>query len=90
MGWGRMFLMGNVGQQLDIGDLERAVNEMQNSFLDNQRTDLDQQKSIGALRRENRDLKLYLATVVRLLVAKGVLKPEEVKTLVRAIEPERS
>ena len=90
MGWGRMLLMGNVGQQLDIGDLERAVNEMQNSFLDNQRTDLDQQKSIGALRRENRDLKLYLATVVRLLVAKGVLKPEEVETLVRAIEPERS
>lgn len=87
MGWGRMLLMGNVGQQLDIGDLERAVNEMQNSFLDNQRTDLDQQKSIGALRRENRDLKLYLATVVRLLVAKGVLKPEEVETIVKAIEP---
>lgn len=90
MGWGRMFLLGNVGQQLDIGDVEKAVAEMQNAFLENQRTDLDQQKSIGALRRENRDLKLYLATVVRLLVAKGVLKPEEVETLVRAIEPERS
>jgi hypothetical protein len=90
MGWGRMLLLGNVGQQLDIGDVEKAVAEMQSAFLDNQRTDLDQQKSIGALRRENRDLKLYLATVVRLLVAKGVLKPEEVETLVRAIEPERS
>lgn len=90
MGWGRMFLLGNVGQQLDIGDVEKAVAEMQNAFLENQRTDLDQQKSIGALRRENRDLKLYLATVVRLLVAKGVLKREDVETLVRAIEPERS
>jgi hypothetical protein len=90
MGWGRMLLLGNVGQQLDIGDVEKAVAEMHNAFLENQRTDLDQQKSIGALRRENRDLKLYLATVVRLLVAKGVLKPEEVETLVRAIEPERS
>lgn len=89
MGWGRMMLLGNFGQQLDIGDLEQAVTDMQNAVLDNQRTDLDQAKSIGALRRENRDLKLYLATIVRLLVSKGVLKPEEVETIVRAIEPER-
>jgi len=82
-----MLLLGNVGQQLDIGDVQNAVNEMQNAFLDNQRTDLDQQKSIGALRRENRDLKLYLATVIRLLVSKGVIKPEEVQTIVNAIEP---
>ena len=87
MGWGRMLLLGNVGQQLDIGDVERAVGEMQNAFLENQRTDLDQAKSLAALQRENRDLKLYLATLIRLLVAKGVLKPEEVETIVRAIEP---
>lgn len=89
MGWGRMMLLGNVGQQLDIGELETAVSEMQNAVLDNQRTDLDQAKSIAALRRENQELKLYLATVVRLLVSKGVLQPAEVETIVRAIEPER-
>jgi hypothetical protein len=82
-----MLLFGNVGQQLDIGDLEHAIGEMQSAFLDNQRTDLDQAKGIAALRRENQELKLYLATVVRLLVAKGVLKPEEVQTIVNAIEP---
>ena len=86
MGWGRMMLLGNVGQQLDIGDLESAVTEMQNAVLDNQRTDLDQAKSIAALRQENRDLKLYLATLIRLLVAKGVVKPEEIETVVRAVE----
>lgn len=86
MGWGRMMLLGNVGQQLDIGDLERAVTDMQNAVLDNQRTDVDQAKSIGALRRENRDLKLYLATLIRLLVAKGVIKQEEIETVVRAVE----
>jgi len=79
-------LLGNVGQQLDIGDLERAVTDMQNAVLDNQRTDVDQAKSIGALRRENRDLKLYLATLIRLLVAKGVIKQEEIETVVRAVE----
>jgi hypothetical protein len=88
MGWGRMMLLGNVGQQLDIGELESAVTEMQNAVLDNQRTDLDQARSIAALRRENQELKLCLATVVRLLVAKGVLQPAEVETIVRAIEPE--
>lgn len=88
MGWGRMLLLGNVGQQLDIGELENAVGEMQRSFLENQRTDLDQAKGIAALRRENQELKLYLATLMRLLVAKGVLRADEVEATVRAIETE--
>ena len=86
MGWGRMFLMGNVGQQLDIGDVENAVNEMQSAFLENQQVDLKQEHSITELRRENQDLKLYLAAMVRLLVSKGVLKPEEVEATVNAVE----
>ena len=86
MGWGRMMLLGNVGQQLDIGELETAVTGMQNSVLDNQQTDLDQAKSITALQRENCDLKLYLATLIRLLVARGVIKPEEIETVVRVVE----
>ena len=86
MGWGRMLLMGNVGQQLDIGDVENAVNEMQSSFLENQQVDLKQERSITELRRENQDLKLYLATLIRLLVSKGVLKQEEVEATVNAIE----
>ena len=86
MGWGRMMILGNVGQQLDIGDLEQAVTDMQNAVLDNQRTDLDQAKTIGTLRRENQDLKLYLATLIRLLVSKGIIKSEEIETVVRAVE----
>ena len=86
MGWGRMLFLGNVGQQLDIGDVENAVTEMQSAFLENQQIDLKQQRSIAELQRENQELKLYLATVVRLLVSKGVLKPEEVEATVNAIE----
>jgi hypothetical protein len=86
MGWGRMMFLGNVGQQLDIGDLETTVTEMQNAVLDNQRTDLDQAKNIATLQRENRDLKLYLATLIRLLVAKGIIKAKEIETVVRAVE----
>lgn len=58
MGWGRMMLLGNLGQQLDIGDLETAITEMQHSVLDNQRIDLDQARNITALQRENRDFKI--------------------------------
>ena len=89
MGWGRLLLMGNVGQQLDIGDLEGSIKEMQNAVLENQKVDLSQAHSIADLQRENRELKLYLATLIRLLVSKGVLKTEEVEATVNAIEQRR-
>lgn len=88
MGWGRMLLLGNVGQQFDIGDLNNEIAGMQSAVLENQQVDLKQAQSIALLRRENQELKLYLATLMRLLVSKGVLKPEEVETTVRAIETE--
>jgi hypothetical protein len=86
MGWGRMLLLGNLGQQLDIGDLDEAISRMQQSVSSNERVDREQGKSIEQLRSENRELKLYVATLVRLLVAKGIIKSEEVETAVRAIE----
>ena len=86
MGWGRMLLLGNVGQQLDIGDLNGAISQMQSAFEQNRSEDREQAQSIEQLRNENRQLKLYLATVVRLLVARGVLKQEEVDTAVQAID----
>ena len=89
MGWGRLLLMGNVGQQLDIGDLEGSINEMQSAVLENQNVDLSQARSIADLQRENREVKVYLATLIRLLVSKGVLKTEEVEATVNAIEQRR-
>ena len=86
MGWGRMLLLGNVGQQLDISDLNNEIAGMQNEFTANEQMDREQGRSIEQLRRENQELKLYLATLLKLLVSKGVLKPEEVETTVRAIE----
>jgi hypothetical protein len=81
-----MLLLGNVGQQLDIGDLERTINDMHGAVADNEQVDEQQARSIEQLQRENRELKLYLATLVKLLVGKGVLRPEEVEVAVQAIE----
>jgi len=86
MGWGRMILLGNVGQQLDIQDLENAIGQMQADVAQTQNLDRTQEQSIEDLQRENHELKLYLATLVKLLVAKGVIRQEEVDTAVQAIE----
>jgi hypothetical protein len=51
--------------------------------------DTEQGRAIERLQKENQELKLYLATLLRLLVARGVLKAEEIETAVRAIETER-
>lgn len=81
-----MLLLGNVGQQLDIGDLERTINDMHGAFADNEQLDQEQARSIAQLQRENRELKLYLATLLKLLVSKGVLRSEEVDIAVQTIE----
>ena len=86
MGWGRMMLLGNVGQQLDIGDLENAVEQMRGDFAQKDEVDREQGQEIAQLKNENHELKLYLATLIRLLVSKGVLNQEEVGAIVSAIE----
>ena len=87
MGWGRMLLLGDVGQQLDLGSLSGEVARMQDAFAGNVDVDREQGEAIRQLQVENRELKLYLATLIRLLVAKGVVREDEVETTVRAIEP---
>jgi cell shape-determining protein MreC len=74
-----MLLLGNVGQQLDIGDLNNAIAGMQNAFVNNRDLDREQGRAIQQLQQENQELKLYLATLLRLLVARGVLRADEVK-----------
>ena len=81
-----MMLLGNVGQQLDIGDLENAVNEMRGEVAGKEQLDREQGQDIAQLKQENQELKLYLATLIRLLVGKGVVKQEEVAAIVSAIE----
>ena len=81
-----MMLLGNVGQQLDIEDIGHAVSQMQEAYAQTQNLDCSQEKSIEELRTENHELKLYLTTLVRLLVSKGVIRQEEVDAAVQAID----
>ena len=81
-----MMLLGNVGQQLDIQDVEGAVGQLQEALRQTENLDSKQEREIDDLRREDQELKLYFATLVKLLVAKGVIRQEEVDAAVQAVE----
>jgi septal ring factor EnvC (AmiA/AmiB activator) len=93
MGWGRTLLLGDIGNRLDIEDTERNIESIE-SDLDTLYRDLDkidqtdraQDERIADLERENRELKLYLAGMMRLLVSKGTLAAGEVEALVNGVE----
>jgi len=86
MGWGRMFLLGNVGQQMDIQDTQRAMRDLAIEAERAARASDRATHSIGELARENAELKLYLAAITRLLVAKGVVSSRELADIVDAID----
>src|SRR5262245_43670905 len=88
MGWLRMFAMGNVGQQLDISDQQKALGQLRDQL----RAQAGQVKQVDEqlveLWSENLDLKLYVAAIFRLLVAKKLVTPEELRALVDAVDAE--
>ena len=79
MGWGRMLLFGNFGQQLDI-------EEMRSVIEDQQSRDVGQDQQIRSLQRENRQLQLAIATLLQVLVKNGTVSQTEVQEIGRAIE----
>lgn len=86
MGWGRMLLLGNVGQQLDIQDTERALASLSHQLHQTGQFDREVANRLDQLAAENAELKLYLAAVVRLLASKNVVSDAELRTIVDAID----
>ena len=86
MSWGRMLLLGNVGQQLDIEDIENDMLRLRTRITSQQSTDRTQDEALITLRREITDLKLVVGELARLLVATGALPAEAVERLVRGVD----
>ena len=86
MGWGRMLLLGNVGQQMDISDLNAYLGKAMRELERNGEVDRQQAEEIARLKRENQELKLYTLGIIRLLAAKGVVTDAEVNQLVASID----
>ena len=89
MSWARMMLLGNVGQQLDIEDIESDMVRLRARLEAQSETDESQDQALRTLRREVTDLKLVVAELARLLVAGGTVPAEAVDRLVRGLEAPR-
>ncbi len=86
MGWGRMFLLGNVGQQMDIDEVQEYLNAAITEINQNQKLDLEQAAQIERLTIENRELKLYTLALVRILSSKGIISQLELNSIVATVE----
>ena len=86
MGWARTLLLGDIGNRLDIEDTERAIEAVRRELRAGRRIDQSQDQIIAALREENQELEIWVASLIRLLEQKGVLAEDDVAKLVRRIE----
>jgi cell division septum initiation protein DivIVA len=89
MGWGRMLLLGNWGQQMDIEDQRMEIEELRQQLAAGARAgDTTLKNRVAQLEKENGELRLYLASLIRYLRHKGVLRQDEFHKLVETIDRE--
>ncbi len=86
MGWGRTLILGDIGNRLDIEDTEQDISRVKRSLRGVQSNDMSQDKRIQALEKENGELKLYMATTIRLLLSKGLVTEQELEKMVEEID----
>lgn len=88
MGWGRTFLLGDVGNRLDIEDCEKDIRVLKETLMEMHQEEHAVDAELQAVQRENDQLKLYLAAVIRLLISKGVIAQEDIQKMVVIIDAE--
>lgn len=90
MGWGRMFLLGDWGQQMDIEDQRQEIQKLRRQMRrgGGGRAAPDLSRRVNELEKENDELRLYLASLVRYLGRKGLLVRDEFAALVEAVDAE--
>lgn len=86
MGWGRYFLLGNLGQQLDLSDHEAEIAQLRGQIANRRFDEETSSQRLDWLRQENEELKLYHVSLMRLLVSKGVVSREEIQRVVEAVD----
>ena len=88
MGWGRTFLLGDIGNRMDIGECEQDIRILKESLMEMHQEEHEKDAELHTLQMENDQLKLYLAAVIRLLTSKGVLAKEDIQKMVEIIDAE--
>jgi len=88
MGWGRTLFLGDIGNRLDIEDTERDIQQLKHTIAREQNSNASQDQVIKQLIIENAQTKLYLASIVRLMLSKGSITRQELERMVDAIDAE--
>ena len=88
MGWGRTLLLGDIGNRLDIADTEQNIQDLRRELADLDRKEMSRDQINQKLVKENAELKLYLAALMRLLLKKGAITREELQAVVEAVDAE--
>jgi hypothetical protein len=81
-----MLLLGNFGQQLDIHEVSRELDALRSKMRADGRFDQEVSDYLSKLAGENAELKLYLAALIQLLIAKNIVVPDELKTVVEKLD----
>lgn len=88
MGWGRTFLLGDIGNRLDISDCEEDIRTLKQSLMEMHQEGQAIDSDLHAVQMENNQLKLYLAAIIRLLTHKNILTRDEIQAMVDIIDAE--
>ena len=88
MGWGRTFLLGDIGNRLDIGDCEQDIRILKESLMEMSQEEHEVDAELRAVQMENNELKLYVAAIIRLLTNKGLISKEDIQKMIEIIDAE--
>lgn len=88
MGWGRYFLLGDLGQQLDLNERADEIARLESRLQATRSRDSAVADELRRLTVENGQLKLYVAAIYRLLLDKRLVTTEELESVVSAIDRE--
>jgi hypothetical protein len=86
MGWARTLLLGDIGNRLDIADVERDNDGLRRQLTQMRAKDRRQDRTLEQLAAENDQLELCVAALVKTLQRKEVFSAQEVENLVRMLE----
>jgi hypothetical protein len=71
---------------MDLADQAAEIESLKEQLRSKRPVTATVERRLEALQRENDELKLYLAAVIRLLMAKKIATTEEIKTMVAAVD----
>ncbi|MGA1825689.1 MAG: hypothetical protein ACMUIP_13620 [bacterium] len=90
MGWMSYMFISDKDQHCDLNQHKEHLQRLKSKLV-NQRTassSYETKKRILLLESENDELRLYIAALTRLLIAKGMIKKEEIEQLASEIDAE--